>query len=355
MSMRGWLLLLVMALGSTGCASISGRPVGLTTCEDATLGRPCQKYKKDTLAAAENLQDVLKVADSLSSLYIGAREDNLFYAFWSNALYFPLGIAAAAYTIQKNHANALVNLGIASGALVGANTFINARPNAKVYQSGVNTMVCLTTQLEPFVTREPDLKDPSVSRKSDDVEDLQRRAGELVRSMGEASALLPKMDPLLNTALTGKAATEEQSRNPAVFTTLAHTRQALSFAMADAQKAIDSANGEISRFRNVISYAKSKIVLIDKFVETKITQPDINFQTLSKSLIPTSSATVTTKGAAPSETRLKAKVAPIEEVIAIAQTKTADLLKWTKEVATMTSTFGLSAAQKAVDDCISAM
>jgi len=103
------------------------------------------------LAAARNLEEVLKVAESLSSAYIRARDDNLRYAFWSNALYFPLGIAAAAYTAQKNHPNALLNLGIASGALVTANTFINARPNAKVYQAAVTGSVCLTTQLQPFV------------------------------------------------------------------------------------------------------------------------------------------------------------------------------------------------------------
>ena len=337
---------------TAGCANLKGIPVGLTTCDapgkDASGNdKGCATYRKDALAGAADLKSTLMVAESLSSLYIAARDDNLNYAFYSNVLYFPLGIGAAVYTAQKTHKNALVNVGIAAGALAAVNTFVNARPNSKVYQAGITAIQCLTIQMQPYAVA-----------KAGESKAIGDKRNDLDGRIGDANNVLRQMDPFVNAALIGDDAKAERTRNPSLTDTLASSRKALTSAIAEAQKGVDAAGVELGKFRDASQYAKNKVAAIDKFVETKITQPDVSFQTLLKSLQPASStpaaATPTAKPGGQGSPK-SASTTPIQSIIADALSLTAELTNMTKELTALIAGFGLTAAEKAVEDCITSM
>jgi len=310
------------------CASLKGIPQGLTDQNTADM-------------AKNTLEDSLKVSNDLSKTYKTARDENLDYAFWSNVAFVPLAAGAAGAIAFNAYKDLLAGIGIAAGSLGGLNVFINARANAKVYQSGMNGLACISTNLTPYLTLNADALEAEVLA-------LGGQIALANQTLAEATSL--RFDTPQQIA--------EIKSNPLVVTTLAASERILTQAIADAQKALGDGESETVLFAGIATFAASSIRQVDAIVASKITQPDISFSALQSSITGLTKAPAATPKPAPPAAGAHAIVpavpstTPIADAANDAQRSSQTLAKATTEMSAHAQKFGLSTQQKAVGDCI---
>jgi hypothetical protein len=202
----------------SSCANLRGIPQGLNDANRLELSKG---DIKSTIAVARDVQGRYEVA----------RDNNLDYAFWSNAAFIPLAAVAAGAIAFNAYKDLFAGVGIAAGSLAGANVFINARANAKVYQLGINGLDCVIVNLGQYANASP--SDLSVG----DLE-LQRRLAigraDLIRAQAFKFSTPPEV--------------AEIQSNPLVITTLAATQKILVQAIDDAETTSSDARTEIGLF-----------------------------------------------------------------------------------------------------------
>lgn len=314
------------------CANLQGIPSGLTDQNSTDL-------EKNTLS------DSLKVASDLKKTYETARDNNLKYAFWSNVTFVPLAAGAAGAIAFNAYKDLLAGIGIAAGSLAGLNMFVNARANAKVYQSGMNALLCVRTSLGPYLTVSSEPLTAGVPALAD-------RITQASRTLTDATSL--KFDTPQQIA--------EIRNNPLVVTTLASSEKTLTQAIADAKKTLGDAQAELGLYAGIASFAAGSIRQIDSVVASKITQPDISFSALEASILgltkaPTPASTTPPKPAPAPIPGVLLRPAPpsstpIADAAAEAQKSARALADEAAALTGELQKFGLSAQEKTVADCI---
>jgi hypothetical protein len=324
-------LCLLCSLFLASCATVQenlqGIPQGLTSQDRQTI-------------AQGQLATTLQVANDLEARYQTARDDNLRYAYWSNVAFIPAAMVAAGAIAFNAYKDLLAGVGIAAGGLAGFNTFVNARNNAKIYQSGMNGLDCITTKLSPYVNAK--------------AESLQRTTDNLESALVEAQiALALDQSFKFNT----KNEIAEIRNNPLAVTSLAGAEKVASQAISDAQKALSDAQTEIALYSSAPFFAADGIRKVNVLVSSKISQSDVNYSSLLTSISGlTKAPTPAPKAAAPAAAAPAAAAPPSATPIADATAMTLDLAqKLAKQTAALiaaTQQSGLAAQEKAVTDCL---
>lgn len=321
--------LLIVAAFTSGCSTMQGVPTSLT---DAQL--------KDAIT---NVMPDLKPATDLAvgryKEYKEARDTNLSYAFWSNALLVPIAVAAAVYTFHKTHPNSLAYLGIGAGGVAGFSTFLNARANAKVYQGGMNAMTCAIARVSAI--------DPS-------------KLVELKQAHADASTRRPAVQRDLDGTLS--VITSPGGATAAEVATLVQTRDALMVALSQLTGALVAADREIASAGRLSGAVFALILDVEKAIASKITQPDVDFTALRDGLGKATGGTAgasgdgTGAGAAPAAATvpLAAPGAPVPSVAATQALLTKDLAEVRQLTATLiakSSAADLSGQLTALSEC----
>jgi hypothetical protein len=251
------LVALLFVLAVSGCANLKGIPAGLDKSDKQNL-------------AAQDLKTSLTVALTLSDRYEQARNDNLNYVYWSNVPFIPAAGVAAAAVYYKAHRDLLAGVGILAGTLAGFNAFTNARPNARVYQTGIEALSCVHTKLGIYVSKK------SAADKMDQDADF------LAKEIAGGKVVLTKSQ---NLDLASAAAVNERTSNGTVVSSLASNEKLLEQALAEAERVMNLAKEEATRYQYLPSFVSDSISLIDKKVSGKITQGDVNYAELSTSIL----------------------------------------------------------------------
>jgi hypothetical protein len=328
MMLRSCLILLGSAFVAS-CATVPGNlqgiPQGLTAADRTQL-------------ATSDLAATLGVANALQQRYQVARDENLQYAYWSNVAFVPLAALAAGAMAFNAYKDLLASVGIAAGSLAGFNSFVNARNNAKVYQSGINGLDCIVVKLGPFVGQRTE----SLEQQTDGMHSLGWQA--------EAASAINQSFKF-NTPLE----LAEMKNNPLVVANLVAADKMLTQALADAQKALGDARNEIALHRHVSSFAADSIRQVNVVVSSKIAMNDINFSALQGSIsglaVPPSPAPAPPQAAASREPQ-RPSPTPLADATSTALQLAQSLSKRSRELAAMTQQFGLTAQEKAVAECI---
>jgi hypothetical protein len=315
----------------TGCAtpSLQGIPSGLSKAERTTL-----------MKAART--DVINVTQSLYDTYESARNTNLKFAYWSNVPFIIAGTAAAAAIFYKAHRDTLAGIGIASGALGTFNTFTNSRANAKVYQSGMNALVCVQTRLGPFLQQ---------------ISDSNLKAGRdvLTREVINAEQALTNAKAVLQ----AKNAADEQKKNGGVVTQLAEQQHALSLAVAAARTAITAANAELTYYARLPAVVAMHVQRIDTKVASKVTQSDISFADARKNALDlTTAPDAAPKPPAPAAkptTASEASKTPIKDAIDDFAERSVSLQTKTAQLKELIANFALVARNEEAEACVNAI
>ena len=332
---RRYGIYVVAPLFLASCASIQGIPLGLTDQNQASL-------------ASQDLQRTLGVALELKRTYESARDENLKYIYWSSVPFFPLA-AAAAGDIYSKSTSALAGVGIIAGTLAGFNSFTNARPNAKVYQSGINGLVCLYTKLGGYSDRQLDAK-----ALKDDADSLTSR---LIPSAQAALTASQNLD------LNAGEAQAERTANPTIISSLSTMEKSLTQAISDAQHAATGARSEKTLFDNLAAFGATSIIQIDSIIASKVTLTDVSYSTLVSSIsgyttAPKPPTTTPPAGAAQLLVRPEKAAAlatPIADAIKAMQGSITLLQQSTSALAEETSKFGLTAREQEVATCIKSL
>jgi hypothetical protein len=322
----------LVLLGSAfvaSCATVPGNlqgiPQGLTAADRNQL-------------ATSDLAATLGVANVLQQRYQVARDENLQYAYWSNVAFVPLAALAAGAMAFNAYKDLLASVGIAAGSLAGFNSFVNARSNAKAYQSGINGLDCIVVKLGPFIGQSTEFLEQNTDAMHS-----------LVWQAEAASAINQSFKFNTPYELT------EMKNNPLVVANLVAADRMLTQALADAEEALGDARNEIALNRHVASFAADSIRQVNVAVSSKIAMNDINFSALQGSI----SGLAVPPSPAPAPPRLAGSRAvppptqtPLADATSTALQLAQSLSKRTRELAAMTQQFGLTAQQKAVAECI---
>ncbi len=322
----------VLLLALTGCANIQGIPHGLSALT------PSQRED----LAKPDLKAVLSSADALAETYRIARDENLRYVFWSNVAYFPLGAAAARDIYRKNN-GALAGVGIVAGTLAAFNSFTNARPNAKVYQTAITALLCIRTKANPYLMLEKDAKD------------IRQSAEAVADQVGTVQALLSKLQHL---GLERDDVKAELKANPSLLTTLLNAEKAGSQAISDALQAMTAARHEVMLFYALPAFVTDSVLQIDSAVAAKITVNDVTYSALVSSLSALTAAPkpATTSPLPAAPTVAKTLVAtPVADAAMTVHHSATELQKITDNLIQATAQFALSAREKEMNACLTNM
>jgi hypothetical protein len=325
--LRACLILIAAGLVAS-CATtpgnLQGIPQGLSAADRTQL-------------ATTDLATTLGVANALQQRYQDARDENLRYAYWSNIAFIPLAALGAGAMAFNAYKDLLASVGIAAGSLAGFNAFVNARNNAKVYQTGINGLDCIVVKLGPFVgqTTEP----------------LERRADTMHGLAWQAEAASATNQSFkFNTPLE----LAEMKNNPLVVANLVAADKMLTQALAEAERALGDARNEIALYRHVASFAADSIRQVNVAVSSKIALNDINFSALQGSV----SGLAVPPAPAPASPPAAASRAPTQTPLADATSASLQsaqsLSKLSRDLAALTQQFGLTAREKGVAECIKA-
>ncbi len=336
--------ILAPAVGLSGCASIMGVPQGLSA-----VGAPVVTNFPVTAGLPnEALTTNIAVANNLLRTYQAARNDNLKFAFWSNAALIPLATGAATAAVAKSSTQSLSYIAIAAASIVGFNSFVNARPNSRSYQSGMNATTCLIVNLSPYTPA--DARPPG--------------AGSLPGLSDKAVPLDAETTAWLGTpTLTSGMSPDRAPRFAAALTDL---KQAV---VAAKQQTAAQAIAQ-GLYNQVAIFAANSLLQIDGVVTGKVSQSDVTSSALPTSPTPVPAAK---PGAGPAggpkadlvpgtPTDGKSPAPPPPPVNDIAdqkiralQTMTAELNSKTSDLADALAKFTLAAQESAVTTCIKSM
>ncbi len=315
---------IIACLLLSSCASLEGIPQGLSA-EDRTD------------ISSGDLARAFKAADNLSSTYAKARNENLRYAFWSNVPFVPLAAGSAAAIYSKASKDVLATIGIVAGSLIGFNSLINARSNEKSYGSGIAALLCLQTNLEPYVKKN--------TRELDD------KSGALIGLIESAKETLEGSQNVLS----AENADAEISANQKVVGTFASNQKDLSQAITDAQAAVGAAENEVGLFDTLPIFVANGIRQIDATVANKVGQGDISYSGLVTSISASTTPPAPPHSAAPPDKSKANSETPVADSAKALLTTTTDLKQATAEVVSATKTFGLTAQEQTVSTCIKAI
>ena len=333
----------VLLLALPGCANIQGIPYGLSALT------PSQKED----LAKPDLKAVLSSTDALTETYRIARDENLRYVFWSNVAYFPLGAAAARDIYRKNN-GALAGVGIVAGTLAAFNSFTNARPNAKVYQTAITALLCIRTKASPYLLLEKD------------TDDLRQGAKGVAAQVGKVQASLSLLQHL---NLESDPVKAELKVNPSLVTMLLNAEKAGSQAISDALHAVTAARHEVMLFDTLPSFVTDSVLQIDSAVAAKITVNDVTYSALVSSLSaltaapkpattsPVPAAPTVAKPPTPNKGLLKDVIppTPAADAIKAVHGDATELQKITDNLIQATAKFALSAREKEMSACLTNM
>jgi hypothetical protein len=314
----------IVACLLSSCANLRGIPQGLNDANRSELSKG-------------DIKSTIGVARDLQGRYEVARDNNLDYAFWSNVAFIPLAAVAAGAIAFNAYKDLYAGVGIAAGSLAGANVFVNARANAKVYQLGINGLDCVVVNLGQYANASPS------DLSAGDIE-LERRLAigraDLIRAQGFKFTTPPEVAEIQN--------------NPLVITTLVTNEKILAQAVDDAETTSSDARTELGLFAQLPSYAADSVTQVNKIVASKISQTDVPFSSLVTSLgalakVPAApKPAATTSAAAPSQT-------PLGDAATQALASAQALFVQTVVVRSLVQQFGLSNKEKRVDECIKSL
>jgi len=307
MHVQKGLVIIVAVLLLTGCASLSGIPVGL------------EKAERQKIAAHQDLKSVLEVSDFVLSKYEKARNDNLHYVFYSNLAFIPAAIAAAGGIYFKASSDFLAVTGIFAGALASTNTFINAKSNATVYQSGINALSCIQLALRRYDQNEPE-----------PIKSLKSFVSSLEKEINKAQNLLAQAKSF---NYDTKEAKKEIADDKTAIQKFTNEQVSLSETISKAMTALDSGNSEITAYDTLSIFAGEMICTTDQLVAAKISQPNVDFATLRDNITASIQGGATLRkvtGGEVSKTKVESTITRAEEPEKNISSLTEDLISINK-------------------------
>ena len=257
---------------------------------------------------------------------------------------FPVAAGGATAVVTKSPAESIALIGVAAGSMVGFNGFVNARANAKTYQSGYTAITCTIVNLQAY-------RDTAASPPpADSLAAVWQRARTI--DTGASSFLNAIKDQSPGTT----ALTAAQSAD------FVAAQTQLEQAIVAAKTAIDNQAAALQLYNQLGTFSANSILQIDALVEAKISQTDVNYTTLLSSLTasppaaPGANAAAGAGGHGPARAPVGNQTPPsATSVIDGLITTTAELTAETARLDRALNAFTLSAQESAVEACIKAM
>ncbi len=265
----------------------------------------------------------MEVANALLSKYEGARNKNLKFAFNSNMWVLTLAGAAGAAGAFRSSRDTLAGIGVGAGILLAGDTFLNARPNAKVYQSGMNALTCELVNLKPYIASEQLPTDTDISKDLTEAQkDLENETSQMAQLDKDKAALTQAQADLVaatsaKPATKGKAASAKpaaQAAGGVNISDLTDAMSSLKTAQAQAQKAQQNLNNVTALNAQLPIFAANATASIDQAVAAKITQADVSYTSTVSSIAPLTKTPAAVKSLAPAPTPPSAGGSPANNV-----------------------------------------